>query len=66
MNPTDLVNSVNGSLNSLAILLLVFGANLIMQANYIGGGILIVAGFVARILYEIAPDKPTTPPTPPQ
>jgi len=63
MNATDLVNSVNGSLNSIAVLLLVLGALEIQKGEFIGGGILLVAGFVSRILYEMAPDKPTTPPT---
>lgn len=62
MNPTELVNSVNGSLNSVAVLLIVLGAMEIQKGEYIGGGILIVAGFVSRILYEMAPDKPVTPP----
>jgi len=60
MNPIDLINLVNGSLKSLSIGLMILGAVEVQKSNYTGGGILMAAGLLCGLLYEFAPDKPTT------
>ncbi|MCL5436070.1 MAG: hypothetical protein M1275_03235 [Patescibacteria group bacterium] len=50
-----MTNFVNASLQTIATVLILSGGDLVVKAQYIGGGILLVAGFLAYWLYEKYP-----------
>jgi hypothetical protein len=58
----DLTNLLNGSLRAVSVALVVSGATEVTKGNVTGGVILLVAGLVAYVAYEYAPDKPQLPP----
>lgn len=54
-----MLNFANAGLQAIATALIVFGGALIYESQeYVGGGILILAGLIAYVVYEKFPSTP--------
>ena len=53
-----MTNFVNAGLQTVATVLILYGGEQVIKADYIGGVILLLAGFGAYFLYEKYPHLP--------